>query len=50
VLVVGDVLPIATVRRWILDFGEVLVAYRDPIRPILITASTTSPREVGPGL
>jgi hypothetical protein len=31
VLVVRDVHPYAAHRRWIADFGDVLVAYRDPI-------------------
>jgi aminoglycoside 6-adenylyltransferase len=33
VLVVQDILPFAVDREWIADFGEVLVAYWDPIRP-----------------
>jgi aminoglycoside 6-adenylyltransferase len=33
VLVVRDVHPFATDRHWIEDFGEVLVAYWDPLQP-----------------
>ena len=33
VLVVRDVRPFAADQRWIADFGEVLVAYWDPIQP-----------------
>ena len=33
VLVVRDVLPFATDRGWIADFGDVLVAYWDPFEP-----------------
>jgi len=33
ILVVRDIRPYAHERRWLADFGEVLVAYWDPVAP-----------------